>query len=91
MTGPKRPRGRPAGHSPLAETRKVRVSKRAAERLDAGETVTARVRLDVPATEATVQAVRAHAARTGRTRATVAGDMLETATQALRGEGGSDE
>lgn len=48
-------------------------------------------RLDVPATEATVQAVKAHAARTGRKAATVAGDLLEVGAKALRGDGGCDE
>ena len=48
-------------------------------------------RISARVSDATEAALKGHAERTGRSVATVAGDMLETATQALRGEGGSDE
>ena len=48
-------------------------------------------RISARVSDATEAALKGHAERTGRSVATVTGDMLETATQALRGEGGSDE
>lgn len=43
-------------------------------------------RLDVPATTATRDAIHAHATRTGKSRATVAGDFLEVGAKVSTGE-----